>query len=348
MPQSGATQMDATNNIVSIQGINIGNPIWTDNFTDIGWHLSAPNTATVRLQVNRTLDLSGGFASEPSPQSVIVYRSVNFSLDVDLVMVAELVVSAGAHYGIRFSGVDSSGSEFNAWRESSSLQHRLGLGIQENVTADLVAETYLANGQLPLPGSRITKVWFYVETPANTGGSFQLQIDSLHASLLNRTTSASPEISGTFSNIVINFNLPSVNQSLFQAYASFDIRGSSSLTYTLFFVSGVSIAAQGYTYSQSVITSHQVAVLLSTLVSGFPSILPDTNSPSLVIGAISGSITYFKLDDFTLKLTATYDPLQGYIDPTTARAFLVYYLVFLFVTPIAAVILITRVFKDEK
>ena len=348
MSQSGAAEMDATNNMASFQGLNIGNPIWTDNFTDSAWRLSSPNTTAARLQVNRTLSLSVAFSTEPNAQSVIIYRSVNISLAIDPVMLAELTVSAGVHYGIRFSGVDPSGSSFNAWREGSKLQHRPGLGIPENITANLVAETYLANGQLPVLGSRITKVWFYLETPANTGGGFQLQMDSLQASPLNRTTSASQEISGNFSNIVINFDLPSVNQSLFQAYASFDIRGTSSLTYTLFFISGLSIAAQGYTYTQSVITTHQVAVLLPSLVSGFPSVLPNVNSSSLIIGAISGSITYFRIDDFNLKFTATNDPLQGSVDPTTARAFIVYYLVFLFVTPIAAVILLTRVFKVEE
>src|SRR6266550_6782111 len=342
MSQSGAAEMDATNNMASFQGLNIGNPIWTDNFTDSAWRLSSPNTTAARLQVNRTLSLSVAFSTEPNAQSVIIYRSVNISLAIGPVMLAELTVSAGVHYGIRFSGVDPSGSTFNAWREGSKLQHRPGLGIPENITANLVAETYLANGQLSVPGSRITKVWFYLETPANTGGGFQLQIDSLQASPLNRTTSASQEISGNFSNIVINFDLPSVNQSLFQAYASFDIRGTSSLTYTLFFVSGLSISAQGYTYTQSVITTHQVAVLLPSLVSGFPSVLPNVNSSSLIIGAISGSITYFRIDDFNLKFTATNDPLQGSVDPTTAGAFIVYYLVFLFVTPIAAVILLTR------
>jgi len=332
----------------SVQGVGVGNLIWRDNFTDNAWHLTAPNTTTAQLHVNGTLDLNVVFNSEANAQSVTVYRSVNISLDVDSLVVVELTTSTGSHYGIRFSGVDPSGTAFNAWRESSKLQHRPGLGIPEDITADLVAETYLANGQLPVAGSRVTKVWFYLETPANAGGSFQLQVDSLQASFLNRTTSGSTEISGDFSNILVNFNLPSVNQSLFQAYASFDIRGTPSLKYTPFFFSGLSVAAQGYTYTQSVITTHQVAVLLPSLAAGFPSILPGVNSSSLIIGAVSGSITYFRIDDFTLKFTATYDPLQGTVDPTTAQAFIVYYLLFLFITPITAVILLTKVFKTEK
>lgn len=348
MTQSGAIEMDATNNIGSFQGTSVGSPIWTDHFTDSAWHLSASNTTAARLTVNQTLGLSVTFAPESNAQSVTVYRSVNISLGLDPVMLAELTVSAGAHYGIRFSGTNPSGSAFIAWREGSTLQHRLGLGIPENISASLVAESYLANEQLPAPGSTITKVWFYLETAPNAGGDFDLHVDSLQASLLNRTTSVSQEISGAFSNIVINFNLKSSNQSLFQAYASFDIRGTSSLTYSLFFVSGLSVAAQGYTYTQSAITTHQVAVLLPSLVSGFPSILPSANSSSLIIGAISGSITDFRIDDFNLKFTATYDPLQGSVDSTTARTFIAYYIIFLFVTPIAAVILITKVFKPEK
>jgi len=347
LPQSGATQFDALHSIASIQGISRGNLIWTDNFSGNEWQLSQSSSTQSNLQVNHLLSLNVTFSKQDIPQAVSISRNINLYLDQNPLVAVGVSVSTGIHYGIRFSGTTPSGATFDAWHEGSKLQHRPGLGTFENVTADLVAETYLANNQLPPPGSKITRLSLYVEATIGTSGEFSMLIPSLQAFELKQTTTASPEISGTFSGIVINLGLPSLNQSIFQTYASFDIRGTSDLKYTPFLVSGTSVLAQGYTYTQTAFTSHQVAVLLPQRVTGFPSILPNANVSSVVIGADAGSITYFRIEDLTFKLTSTPDLGTGNVDSNTAQFFTVYYVLFLFVTPVAAVVLFAKVFKNE-
>ena len=347
LPQSGATQMDAFQSIASLQGTSIGDLIWADNFTGNAWQLSAPSSSQANLQLVHPLSLTVVFSKQQIAQAVSISRNINLSLDQNPVVIVVVSVSVGVHYGVRFSGTTPSGTAFDAWREDSKLQHRPGLGTSENVTANLIGETYLANNQFPPLGSKITRLWLYLEMSPGTSGEFSMQIASLQAFVLNHTGSASPEISGTFSGIVINLALPQISQSIFQTYASFDIRGTSNLKYTPFLISGTTVLAQGYTYTQNALTSHQVAVLLPQRVSGFPSILPNTNTSSIVIAADAGSITYFKIQDLTFKLTSTPDLGTGFVDPNNAQFFIVYYLLFLLVTPIAAVILFVRVFKNE-
>jgi len=349
MPQSAATELDASNYVTKIEGVGLGGQIWSDNFTGTTWSMSVANNAGDSLRVDHSLNLTVTFQSGQVPQAISVSRNVNLFLDQNPTVVAELSVSTGVHYGIRFSGVTPGGATFDAWREGSILQHRPGLGTFENITANLAAETFLANDQTLVPGSRITRLWFYLEATPGTSGQFSLELSSLQALSVKTTMSSSSEISGNFYAIMIDMGLPVLNQTLFQAYAAYDVSGVSGFSYTPFLVSGVSVLAQGFTYTQTVST-HQVAVLVPQRVSGFPSVLPGQNTTALVIEANSGTISYFKLDDITLRYTATPDVALsgGLVDPSTAQWLIVYYLVFLFVTPVAAVILLTRVFKTEK
>ena len=349
MPQSAATELDASNYVTKIEGVGLGGLIWSDNFTGNDWSMSVSNNTGASLRVDHSLNFIVAFQSDQVPQAVSLYRNVNLSLDQNPAIVAELSVSTGVHYGIRFSGVTPLGASFDAWREGSALQHRPGLGIFENVTANLAAETYLANNQVIAPGSRITRVSLYLEATPGTSGEFSLRLTSLQAFSLKKTTSSTSEIAGNFYGIIIDMGLPVLNQSLFQAYASYDISGTSGFSYTPFLVSGVSVVAQGFTYTQT-LSTHQVAVLVPQRISGFPSILPDLTATAMVIGANNGAISYFRLDDITLRYTATPDLASsgGAIDPTIAQWFIAYYLVFLFVTPVAAVILLAKVFKTEE
>jgi len=283
MSQSGAVQNDATNDIQSLQGVTLGNIIWADNFSDNAWRVSSPNTTSVQFQENKSLNLTANFNVESTPQSVVLYREANISLADNPIIVIRLTSSIGVHYGVRFSGVTPAGIAFNAWREGSVLQHRQGLGVPESLRADLTAEADLANSQPISSNSRITRIWFYLETPASSVGTFNLQVESLQVSRTSRTTLSSTYISGNFYDIIVALNIRPTNQSLFQAYASFYISGSPGLMYTLFLASGQTIAAQGYIYTQGTITTHQVAVLLPSLANGVPSVLPDTNSSSLII-----------------------------------------------------------------
>ncbi len=346
-PQTTAYQVSGLQTATSIQGVGLGPMLWSDIFAGANWHLSASGTTQTSMAQNGALDLNVTFNKQPNAQAVTVSRTLNLSLDQDPVAITQLEVSQGVHYGIRFSGITPDGTSFNAWSESSPLQHRPGLGHPENVSANLRVQTYLAGGQTPMQGFTIARMWLYVEAAAGTSGTFSMKVTSIRALSLERSVSSSTHIDGDFVGVVIDLNLPSVNEDLFQAFVEFSIQGSSDLQYTPFLAAGTSIVAQGFTYVQNGVTSYQVAVLRPQQVSSFPPFLPDGNSTSLIIGAKIGEITQFKLNGLSFKFTATPIQTTGLVDPDVARLTLVYYLLFLFVTPVAAVILISRVFKPE-
>src|SRR5437660_6883780 len=136
-PHATAYQVSGLQTATSIQGVGLGPTIWSDNFTGIGWHLSQPNTTQTSFLQNHALDLNLTFTGQPIPQAVTISRSLNVSLDRDPVVVTELDVSQGVHYGIRLSGITPEGISFDAWSEGSPLQHRPGLDSFENVSANL-------------------------------------------------------------------------------------------------------------------------------------------------------------------------------------------------------------------
>src|SRR5438093_12326997 len=346
-PQTTAYQVSGLQTATSIQGVGLGAMLWSDSFTGTAWHLSPSDTTQTSFSQNHALDLNVTFTGQPSAQAATVSRNINFSLDKDPVVVTEVEVTQGVHYGIRFSGVTPDGTNFNAWSETSPLQHRPGLGSVENVSANLGAQTYIANGQAPIPGSTITRLWLYVEATAGTSGTFSMKVTSIQAFPLSRTNSNSTGVSGNFQGVVINLNLPNLNQSIFQAYIDFDIQGSSALRYTPFLMDGTLVLAQGFTYVQNGVSSYESAVLTTTRVLSFPSFLPQGNSKAIIISANIGQINQFNLVNLSLKFTSTPVQSAGFVDPDVARFMLIYYLLFLFVTPVAAAVLVSRVFKAE-
>ncbi len=123
-PQASATEIDGLKYISSIDAITLGEPVWVDNFTDISsWKVTRPGNSS--LKIDNALNLTAYFSpNSTAAQSVQIYRSVNISLNLSPIMISTVVASKGIHYGIRFSGVDPYGDAFDAWYESSPLQHR--------------------------------------------------------------------------------------------------------------------------------------------------------------------------------------------------------------------------------
>ena len=345
--QPNVYQTDTLQNVTSIHGISLGERLWADNLSrGEAWPLNVPNTATANLLLNGTLTLSVGFSNQANAQAVSISHNVDLSLDRNPIIIAQVTVSPGAHYGVRFSGLTPTGATFNAWSESSDLQHRPGLGTPENISANLQSQAYLANEQIPPPGSRITQISFYVEATPGTQAQYFMRITSLQAFVQEQVASTHSEISGSFLDVVMSLNLPPTDLSLFQTFVSFDIRGTSNLQYIPFLVNGTNVLAQGFTYAQISATTHENAVLNPQLVATYPSIL-SPNSTEIIISAKSGEINYFKLDDLSFKYTSTPLQTQGLVDPNLADFLTGYYILFLFVTPIVAVILISKVFKSE-
>ena len=345
--QNAAYQVNGLQTATSVEGVGLGLMLWSDNFTDAMWYLSSSNTTQPVFSQKGSLDLNGTFIEQTTAQAVTISRNINLSLDQNPVVFTQLVVSKGVHYGLRFSGVTPDGTSFDAWNENSPLQHRPGLALWENVSTNLRLQTYLTNDQIPVPGSRITHLWLYIEATAGTRGIYSMKISSIKAFPLVSTEFGLSAVSGNFLGVEIDLNLPSPTQSIFQAYVDFNIRGSSTLKYTPFLLDRTIVIAQGFDYVLNSVTSYESAVLSPTLVSGFPNFLPERGDTTMIIATSSGSISQFKLANLTVKYTSTPIQSAGYVDPTVGELMIVYYLLFLFVTPVAAIILVVKVFKAE-
>jgi hypothetical protein len=347
LQQNTVLQTNGLNNFATLEGVAIGPTIWAESFTNLtAWSLSG--SAPAILQLNNSFSLSVAFPSKSVAQAVSATRSVNLSLEQNPVVTVTLMVTRGVSYGVRFFGVTSNKTSFLAWREGDSLQHRPGLGTSETISANLVSQFYLANQKLPLAGSRITKIVFYIEAPVLTSGNFAMTVAKLQANSVLETKATSMEVNGNFTSVVADLGPAITNQGLFQVFVGLDIDGPSGLTYVPYLTSGASVVAQGFTYVTKVATTYELALLQPSFVNSSPLFLGKPTSSSLIVSAKTGVINFFRLDSISIRYLSAPSAAGQILNSANYQALAYYYVVFLFVIPIAMVLLLVKVFKDEE
>jgi len=179
--QTTVLNVSNLNSLESANYVRLNNTIWQDPLTNASrWRVgySQPNM-TSGISANGVLKLNATIASESYPQAANLYRSVNFSIAQNPVLLVSLEASFGIHYGIRIAGEESSGTPFQAWSESSYLQHRSGLGRTENFTISAILEAYRVNGIFSAMGSSIISLLFYIEATPGQTGQFVLNVYGL-------------------------------------------------------------------------------------------------------------------------------------------------------------------------
>lgn len=163
-----------------------------------------------------------------------------------------------------------------------------------------------------------------------------------------KTHGGSKEVSGNFTGLVADLGPAISSQGLFQVFVGLDIKGSPNLSYTLYLTEGASVKAQAYTYVPKAATTYELALLSPALVDSAPLSSGRMSSSSLVVRAWAGTITFFRLDSIAIRfLSAPASPPPGGLDPAKYDPILFYYFVFLFVVPVAMLVLVVRVFRDE-
>jgi hypothetical protein len=350
--QTTVLDVSNLNSLESSYYVRLNDTIWQDPLNNTSqWHVSysQPNM-TAGVTANGALHLNATIASEQYAQAVNLYRSVNFSLAQNPVLRISLEASAGIHYGIRISGQDASGNPFQAWSESSYLQHRNGLGRIENFTMSAVVEAYKVNGVFPAAGSSITSLQFYVEaTPGQTGQYF-LHLYAMTLVAPNRYMfSAASQILDQMDGIVLTLNpankLGYSDNQFAQGYVNYYVKGTTDLVYTVYYVHDLTVVGQGYVYSSSALT-YNIASFSTSNVRSYPPFLIGNNTYSIVLAPSAGSFLTFQLDGYSLRYLsqAPLTTTPADIDATTV---FIYYLVFLFVTPAAIVVLVSRLFSHE-
>jgi hypothetical protein len=354
----GKSQQTTVLNVSNLNGlessdyIRLSSPIWQDPLTDTSqWHVgySQPNM-TSRISATGALQLNATIASESYSQAVNLYRSVNFSLAQNPVLLISLESSVGIHYGVRIAGQDSSGTPFQAWSESSYLQHRSGMGQAENFTINTVVEAYKVNGIFPAKGSNITSLLLYIEATAGQTGNFALNVYGLKVVAPNQFPfNSANQVQGTIDEITLTLNssnnLGYTDNQFAQGYIDYYVRGTPDLDYTVYYMHGLTVVGQGFEYSAQSLT-YNIATFSASKVTSYPPILTGNNTFLIVLSPIRGSFLSFQLGGFSVRyLTqapSTAAPTE--IDPSIILA---YYLIFLFATPVAIVILVSRLFSNE-
>jgi len=349
-----ATVLNASNlnNLESSYYTRLNNTIWQDPLTDPSqWHVgySQPNM-TSRISATGALHLNATIVSESYPQAVNLYRSVNFSLAQNPVLLISLQASLGIHYGMRIAGQDSSGNPFQAWSESSYLQHRSGLGHRENFTISAAVEAYKVNGVFSAAGASITSLQFYIEATAGQTGQFILSVYMVTVVSPNQYAfDSANQVLGSMDGIALALNstngLGYTDNNFAQGYVDYYVKGTPDLVYTIYYMHGLTVVGQGYDYSASSLT-YNVATFSASNIRNYPPFLTGNNTLSIILAPSRGSFLSFQLAGFSVRYLSqaplTTTPTD--IDPSTILA---YYFLFLFVTPVAIVILVARLFVNE-
>ncbi len=253
---------------------------------------------------------------------------------------------------MRFSGVELGFVPFEAWRESSPLQHRPGQGVGENLTANLSLEAYLANREFPPANSTITSIKFYMEATPGQTGWFSMILSSIAIFPIQQETYS--DNGGEYNGIILYLTpgftaIEPAKQSLFQAYAGFRIDGTQGLLYRLYLNRGLLQEAEGYIYHQKTITDYEESVLLPQAINDFPPIYSDSNLTYISVVALQGSIIHFHIDTLIFQYLPQVPTDVAYVNDQNFATFLyTYYVIFLFVTPVVMIFLFARSFKNEK
>jgi hypothetical protein len=341
-------QVDGLQHIVSINAVSEGTVLWSENFTkQTVWSVSRDITTQAQLAVDGSLSLTVNFSGAPNPQAASVSRNVGISLDQDPIIKANITLPKGVSYGMRLFGITPDGTNFVAWNEASSLQHRPGTGSQESISANLLLESYAANQQFPPQGSKITRISFYVEAVSGTERTFILKISALASYALEDNTLGSRQASGNFNGLRINLGSMQTNLSLFQVFLGYDIKGTTDLLYTPYFTQGMGVVAKGFAYAPKSTTTYELAVLTPPSIPLASPLPIQTNSSTIIVNAQAGKITYFQLDSISIRLDSQVPAFEGTVDPSFAQLLSIYYLAFLFVVPTATILLLDRVFRHE-
>ena len=341
-------QIDGLRHFRSMEVITDEKTLWSEDWNNqSAWGRSGSPGAISTIRVNGSLVLSAYFSPANATGIVQVYRDLNLSLERDPSLDITLSVPTGVGYGISFLGHYPNGTLFNTETESSYLQNRQGLGGIERISANLIREVYVATGVPPPTTSKVTRIVFYLAATPSTSLGFSMKILDITAYSFQRFLTDDQMTASTALGLMLNLDSLPSNETLFQLIAGFDISGSSDLAYTLYFVNGYSVVAQGGVYHSKILLTYEIAPLIPSRVSSAPPFYTKNSLWSVVIVAQQGEITHFRLDTLALRYTLEKLPRVANLDPNFIRIVLDVYLLLLFVIPIDSVIILRWLSKPE-
>lgn len=341
-------QIDGLRHFRSMEVITGKQIVWSEDWRNqSAWTDSRSPGVISTIRVNGSLVLSANFSPANATGIVQFYRNLNLSLDRDPSLDITLSVPTGVVYGISFLGYYPNGTLFSTETGPSYLQNRQGQGGTEHISANLVREVYVAIGASPPTASKVTRIIFSLTATPSKSLDFSMKILDITAYSSQRLLTYDWTTTSRALGLILNLDLPPSNETLFQLIAGFDISGSSDLSYTLYFVNGYSVVAQGSVYHPKIFLTYEIAPLRRGLVSSAPPFYSKNSLWSVVIVALQGEITDLRVDSLALRYTLQSPPNVSNLDPNFIRIVLDVYLLLLFVIPIDSVIILRWLLKSE-
>jgi hypothetical protein len=140
-------------------------------------------------------------------------------------------------------------------------------------------------------------------------------------------------------------NLGYTDNQFAQGYIDYYVRGTPDLDYTVYYMHGLAVVGQGFEYSARSLT-YNTATFSASKITSYPPLLTGNNTFLIVLSSIRGSFLSFQLGSFSVRYLSQ-APSTAAPTEIDSSVILAYYLIFLFVTPVAVVILVTRLFSNE-
>jgi hypothetical protein len=311
---------------------------YDDNYTN--W-VSSPNA-----QVNTTqssLVVRGVFQNISAWTAVNLFKKANINITSYPILTADIGLTTGVRYGIRFYAQYPNGTEYNVWWEGSPLDHRPGIG-HESIRLNMQREALLATDHAV---EAINKMELYVEDPPDTPQSFQFTL-----SKLSFEDNSVQQIS-TNQYRAIYFDLknpPQENASWYlnKIDSGVTVQASQGSVFSMYFFDGpvlhASTTATGLTYNS--LTSYtQYTFYPDIQPQIFPELLPLSNA-SIVFVATSGALQSVAIQFASFEfLPTTANPV---LSQESLGLYYVYFIFFLFLLPVGIAILVFREFLSRR
>ena len=313
----------------------------------LGYNDSFSNwIASPGAQVNPTqnsLVVRGVFQNISTWTAVNLFKNTDINITSYPILTANVDLSNGVRYGIRFYAQYPNGTEYNVWWEGSPLDHRPGIGY-ESIRENMQREAFLATGHAV---DVINKMELYVEDPPNLPQSFQFTL-----SKLSFEDDGMQQVStGQYRAIYFDVQNPpqeSASWYLNKINSGLTVQASQGSIFSIYFFDGpvlyASTTATGLAYNA--LTSYtQYTFYPDTKPQIFPELLPLSNT-SIVFVATSGTLHRIAIQFASFEfLPTTTNPV---LSQESLGLYYVYFIFFLFLLPVGIAILVFQEFLSRK
>src|SRR2546429_400541 len=331
--------VDVSNSTVPPYGeLNSSSTIgYSDNYT--GW------TATPNEQVNTTqnsLVVSGVFQNASTSTSVSIIKNTSINITSYPILTANVDVTTGVSYGIRFYAQYPNGTEYNVWWGGSPLDHRPGLGY-ESLRVNMQREASLAAGH---DVEIINRLQLYVEDSPHSPQSFQLTLSKLSFENYSLEHVSNGQYRAVYFDLK---NPPQENASWYlnKIDSGVTIQASQGTVHSIYFFEGQNLYSSSTTgIAYTSLTSFSEYPLYPTIqLQIFPELLPQSKA-SIVFVVMSGTLQSVTMNyaNFEFLPTTTHPDLS----PQSVGLYYVYFIFFLFLLPVGIAILVFREFLSRK